>query len=110
MKIAVIGSRKLKHVDLVSYVPKTVTEIVSGGALGIDSCAADYAKVMGIKLTEFLPDYRRYGKGAPIRRNKQIAEYADEGIAFWDGKSKGTKNTIELFKKLGKPITVILIQ
>ncbi len=89
--------------------PNTVTEIVSGGARGVDTFAALYARKNGIKMTEFMPDYSRYGKGAPIRRNIQIAEYADAVIAFWDGKSRGTKNTIELFKNLGKPITVVLL-
>ena len=54
MKVAVIGSRGL-HVDhLEDYLPKGVTEIVSGGAKGIDTCAKDYALRHGLKLTEFL--------------------------------------------------------
>jgi len=28
--------------------------------------------------------------------NQQMANYADALIAFWDGKSKGTKNMIQL--------------
>ncbi len=82
---------------------------MSGGARGIDTCAAEYANKKGIKLIEFLPEYSRYGRGAPLKRNEKIAEYADEAIAFWDGRSKGTKYAIELFKRLGKRVEIVII-
>jgi len=107
MKLAIIGSRNLKIENLSDYIEENVTEIVSGGAKGIDSDAAKYAKENGIPLVEFLPDYARYKRAAPLKRNQEIAEYADEALAFWDGTSKGTLYTIELFKKLGKKVTVI---
>jgi hypothetical protein len=53
--------------------------------------------------------YDLYGKAAPIKRNREIAEYADEAIAFWDGRSKGTDHAIRFFKKLGKKVTVIML-
>ena len=108
MKLAIIGSRNLS-VDIESYMPSGISEIVSGGARGIDACAAEYATKKGLKLTEFFPEYSRYGRAAPIKRNELIAEYADEAIAFWDGKSKGTKNTIGLFERLGKRVNVIIV-
>ena len=107
MKIAVIGSRNLHLVGLERYLPADTTEIVSGGARGIDQEAAEYARAHGLQVTEFLPDYRRYGRGAPLRRNREIAEYADGAIAFWDGVSRGTAYTIRLFEALGKPVTVV---
>lgn len=106
MKLAIIGSRNLKVLDLEMYISKDVTEIVSGGAKGIDNCAKDFAIAHNIKLTEFLPNYRRYGKGAPLKRNLQIIDYADEVLAFWDGKSKGTKYVID---NCNKKINVIVI-
>lgn len=110
MKLAIIGTRTLVIEDLKKHIPKGVTEIVSGGARGVDRQAADFAKTHGIKLTEFLPDYARFGKGAPLKRNVQIAEYADEVLAFWNGKSKGTLFTIELFKKLNKKVEVKIVE
>ena len=74
MKLAVIGSRKLTDVDIDKYVSGEVEEIVSGGAVGVDRCAADYARLKGLKLTEFLPEYEHYGRAAPIVRNKQIRQ------------------------------------
>lgn len=107
MKIAVIGSRNLNINDLSVYLPKNTSELVSGGAKGIDSDARAYAEKNNIPIKEFLPDYRRFGKGAPLKRNLQIIEYADEVLAFWDGKSRGTKYVIEQCRKLKVPVTVI---
>ena len=109
MKVAIIGSRSLVVKDFEKYIPENVTEIVSGGAKGIDICARGYANAHGIKLTEFLPEYEKYGKSAPLKRNLQIIEYADEVIAFWDGSSAGTKYVIDNCRKMNKKITVTMI-
>ena len=107
MKVALIGSRGIT-VDRVGDCLALEEEVVSGGAAGVDDCAARYAREHGMKLTEFLPQYERYGRAAPIVRNKQIVEYADRVIAFWDGKSKGTKSVIQYAERIGKPCEVIL--
>ena len=107
MKIAVIGSRGLKVNDLEKYMPKDVTEIVSGGARGIDICAREYAVANGLKITEFLPEYSKYGRSAPLKRNLQIIDYSDEVLAFWNGNSHGTKFVIEQCKKKNKKVTVM---
>ena len=106
MKVAVIGSRGLTINDLGKYLPEDTTEIVSGGAKGIDTCARNYALSHDLKLTEFLPEYNKYGRCAPLKRNLQIIEYADVVIAFWDGKSKGTKYVIDNCKKQGVQVDV----
>ena len=107
MKLAIIGSRNLYVDNLEEYLPEGITEIVSGGARGIDSSAAAYARAHGIKLVEFLPDYGKYGRSAPLKRNHLIVDYADAGIAFWDGVSRGTSYTIDLFKAANKPIRIM---
>ena len=107
MKIAIIGSRNITVSDLGQYLPDGITEIISGGAKGVDSCAKEYALSHGIPLTEFLPDYRRYGRGAPLRRNQQIADAADLVLAFWDGTSRGTAHIIDYCGKTGKPCRII---
>jgi hypothetical protein len=109
MKIAVIGSRNLT-VDLSEYVPEGTTAIISGGAKGIDTCAANYAKENGLELIEFLPDYKKYGRGAPLKRNDLIIDAADIVLAFWDGKSRGTKYGIDRCKKLGKEVRVFILK
>ncbi|MCH5193795.1 MAG: DUF2493 domain-containing protein [Oscillospiraceae bacterium] len=110
MRVAVIGSRGLAVNDLGKYLPEGTTEIVSGGAKGIDTCAKEYALAHNIKLTEFLPEYEKYSKGAPLKRNLQIIEYADIVLAFWDGKSKGTTFVINNCKKMGVEVRVYITE
>lgn len=107
MKVAVIGSRGLAVNDLGKYLPEDTTEIISGGARGIDSCAREYALAHGIKLTEFLPEYDKYGRQAPLKRNITIIENADMVLAFWDGVSRGTKFVIDNCKKMGVSVKVL---
>ena len=109
MKVAVIGSRDIKDINLGEYLKDDVTEIVSGGAKGVDTVASKYAQENNIKLTEFLPEYNRYKRGAPLKRNIQIAEYADKVLAFWDGKSRGTKFVIDYCKNSNIPVEVIVV-
>lgn len=109
MKVAVIGSRTLKIENLEQYLPKITTEIVSGGAKGVDTCAREYAIQKNLKLTEFLPDYNKYGRSAPLKRNLQIIAYADLVLAFWDGKSRGTAYVIDNCRKSGIPVEVFII-
>ncbi len=108
MKVAIVGSRNLTNIVLDQYIPKEVDEIVSGGAVGVDFCAAEYAKNKDLKLTEFLPQYERYGRAAPIIRNKQIVDYADKIIVFWNGTSKGTLSVIKYAAKIEKPFELII--
>ena len=107
MKIAVVGSRCITAADISVYVSDG-DEIVSGGAIGVDSCAAEYAIKNGLKLKIFLPQYEKYGRAAPIVRNKEIVNYSDKIIAFWDGNSKGTLSVIKYAKKTGKLCEIIL--
>ena len=108
MKLAIVGSRNLTNIMLDKYISNEATEIVSGGAVGVDFCAAQYAKKQGLKLIEFLPQYESYGRAAPIVRNKQIVDYADKIIVFWNGSSKGTLSVIKYAQKTEKPFEVIL--
>ena len=109
MRVAVIGSRGLSVENLGDYLPKETTEIVSGGAKGIDTCAREYALRHGLKLTEYLPEYSRYRQSAPLKRNITIIENADLVLAFWDGKSRGTKYVIDNCEKRNIHIEVHIL-
>ena len=106
MKIAVVGSRSIKNADISQYIPKEATEIITGGAVGVDKLAEREARLRGIPLTVFKPDYETHGKSAPLVRNKLIAENCDMLIAFWDGSSRGTVFTWRYADKLGKPVKI----
>lgn len=109
MNVAVIGSRGLSVENLGAYLPADTTQIISGGARGVDACARAYALAHGIGYVEIRPDYRRYGRAAPLRRNQQIIAGADLVIAFWDGVSPGTKYTIDLCRRTSVPVQLHLL-
>ena len=113
MKLAISGSRGLS-VNLDEYIKKLdfeVTEIITGGAKGIDTCAEEYANKNNLKLTIIRPDYNKYPyRAAPIIRNKEIVSQCDALLAIWDGNSKGTKATINFAKKQNKPVIIFIIQ
>ena len=109
MKVAIIGSRNLNVENLQDYLPEGTDEIVSGGARGIDTCARNYALKNDLKLTEFRPEYNKYGRGAPLRRNETIVNYADMVLAFWDGESRGTKFVINYCEKVGKECKIFIM-
>ena len=77
------------------------SEIVSGGARGVDEYAEAWAKLKGVKSKIFKPDWS-LGKSAGAIRNRKIVDYCDQLIAFWDGKSKGTLISIEMAKSANK--------
>lgn len=106
-KIAVVGSRGLHIDDIGEYLPENVSEIVSGGAKGVDACAREYALANGIKLTEFLPEYEKFGRAAPLKRNDTIVDYSDFVLIFWDGKSRGTKYVRDYCKKQNKAYRLV---
>ncbi|MBQ7392116.1 MAG: hypothetical protein IJV73_05465 [Clostridia bacterium] len=108
MKIAIIGSRDIVVKNMEEYISQC-DEIISGGAKGVDTCAAEYARKKGIILTEILPQYELYGRAAPIIRNKEIVDRADEIIAFWNGRSRGTLSVIKYAQSQKKSCKIILL-
>ncbi|WP_409968351.1 hypothetical protein RFF05_17870 [Bengtsoniella intestinalis] len=107
MKLAIIGSRNLTISNLQEHLPSDVEEIISGGAKGVDTSAKEYAIAHNLKLTEFLPNYAHYKRGAPLKRNLEIIDYADFVLIFWDGRSRGTQFVIQSCQKINKPYKLI---
>lgn len=116
MKIAIVGSRSFKDYELLkNEVEKFITEnsleevtIVSGGAVGADTLAEQFAAEMGYKTVIFLPEYKKYGRGACHVRNTDIVETSEVVFAFWDGISTGTKDSIDKAQNLNKPVFIHL--
>ena len=111
-RIAVVGSRnylqwwRIPTILYENFGDEDVI-IVSGGADGADSAAKYSAGVLGLGYKEFLPKYILYGRKAPLYRNIEIAEYCTQAVAFWDGKSRGTKHLLATVRALEKPFVVI---
>jgi len=111
MRLAVVGSRKFTDYETVRVILDELQKdigfdrIVSGGALGADSLAEKYAWANDIDLAIFIPDWS-IGKQAGFIRNVEIWDNSDFGVAFWDGKSKGTLHSFKLAKKQNKRLFV----
>lgn len=82
MRLAIIGSRTCPPIDIETYLKYIPDTIVSGGARGADTYAREFAEKHNLKLIEYLPEYDKYGRGAPLVRNKLIVENCDCVLAF----------------------------
>ena len=108
----IVGSREFRNWDqlnktLERHIKGPEDEIVSGGAIGVDSMAQRYAKEKGHDIKIFYPKYGLYGKPATFIRNKKIAENSDVVIAFYQKgrfQQGGTANTAKWAKELGVPL------
>ena len=110
MKVAIVGSRDWPSREAVTRYVLALpndTVVISGGAPGVDRIAEKTARVIGLKVEVYPADWFKHGKRAGALRNQQIVDAADRIVAFWDGISKGTKITIDMAKRAGKPLEVI---
>ena len=107
MKLLIVGSRSISDFDLSPYISNNIDTIISGGAEGIDSLAEKYADFHRISKYIIRPRYDIYGLAAPLKRNEQMVNMADEILIVWDGQSKGTQHTIKYAKKTNKKLTII---
>ena len=85
-------------------------QVVSGTARGADKLGEHYARMNKLHVTQFPADWQPNGvfdKSAGYKRNAKMAEYADALVAFWDGKSRGTKHMIDLANKSGIQVRVV---
>lgn len=112
MKLIIAGGRNFSDYEkLCQFCDKilskqTKIKIVSGTANGADKLGEKYANENGYKIKQFPANWNKYGKSAGYKRNAKMAEYADALIAFWDGKSKGTKHMIDLAKRVNLEIKI----
>ena len=109
MKLLVVGSRNIKTFPLSEFIPKEVTLIISGGANGVDRLAEEYADAHRISKMILRPEYAKYGKAAPLKRNEEMVALADAVLVIWDGASKGTKYTADFAKRSNKPLTLLVV-
>ena len=114
-KVIIAGGRDFNNYELLkskcdyylSNLDEADVVIVSGAARGADKLGEQYAKERGYKIDSHPADWDKYGKSAGYRRNKEMVDIASAAICFWDGKSKGTKHTIDLCKEKGIPYKIV---
>lgn len=121
MRLIIAGKRDYNNKNIIyTEIDKFIieygfpTEIIEGGADGVDKLAHQYAVDNKIFVKTFEANWLKLGKIAGPLRNKQMAEYASKDkdawlLAFWDGQSKGTKSMINEARKKNLNIQIIYI-
>lgn len=109
-RVAIVGSRRFPALWLVrafiaDLPPGTI--VVSGGASGVVTAAAEAAKDRSLSVVEYHADWDGLGRKAGPIRNHRIVMDADRIVAFWDGVSRGTLNSVRIAHDLGKPVQII---
>lgn len=128
LRIIVAGSRDFKDYQLLSdKIMEYLTDMddtdiienpshvkfISGTARGVDVLGEQFAYTWGYDVVRFPADWDGLGKRTGYVRNTEMAKYAmADGnygvlIAFWDGKSKGTKHMIDLAEKNGLEVHIV---
>lgn len=115
-QVGVVGSRTFRdrrfmHAVLTGLWEEQEFLLVSGACPdGADFLAERWAETAGVPCLTYPADWVRpdgsKDRGAGHARNSLIARDVDLLIAFWDGESRGTLDTIWKCLDLGKPVQV----
>lgn len=111
MKVAIVGSRDYRDMRRVREYLETLdhdTVIVTGCAIGVDAWARSISRTLDMRCEVYTADWQKHGRAAGPLRNTEIVSACDRLVAFWDGKSRGTADSIAKAKAAGKPVMVIL--
>ena len=107
-RVIIAGSRSFDDYDMLvktmDMVLQNITDeiqVVCGMAAGADTLGERYAKERGYQIAYFPADWKKYGRAAGFNRNVEMAKNADALVAFWDGKSKGTKHMLDIAQRYG---------
>lgn len=112
-RVIIAGGRDLNDYDLLCtkcdriVLRRKPTAIICGEARGADLLGKQYAHQHRIEVLSFPAEWNIYGSRAGYLRNEEMADHADALVAFWDGKSKGTKHMIQTAEKRGLLMRVI---
>jgi predicted Rossmann fold nucleotide-binding protein DprA/Smf involved in DNA uptake len=110
VRVIIAGSRSLVEAGVVARAAEAsgfhITQVISGGARGIDRLGEDWAASQGIPFRRFDPDWKMFKRGAGPQRNRKMAQAADALIAIWDGRSRGTSDMIQTAKKFNLQVFV----
>ena len=129
MKLGITGSRTITQFDFIPYFMmrdkdfvafcrkhgqgRQITQVITGGARGIYTIAFQTAESAGIRNRQFLPDRKKFPGKLVLKafqeRNQQIVDSCDILLAVWDGKSRGTKNTLAYARRAHKPVFLVKV-
>lgn len=114
MRTIIAGSRIATDPRLITiamnhcgWVP---TVVISGTASGADTLGENWAEEHDIPVERYPAQWSMYGKSAGYRRNADMANKAEALVALWDGSSRGTKHMIDLAKRKGLEVYVLMFE
>lgn len=102
MRLAIVGTRTFNDYELMK---KSLSDligvelVISGEAPGADALGKRWAQENGIEYIGFVADWDKHGKAAGPIRNEFVIKACTHVAIFWDGKSPGSKNALDLAKK-----------
>lgn len=109
-KIVVAGGRTYTNTGMVFICLEDIVQkddvIISGHAKGVDMMGEFYAQKNNLVCEIYPAEWDKYGRSAGPRRNEKMAQIADKVVVFWDFKSRGTKNMIDMAKKYKKELFI----
>jgi glycerophosphoryl diester phosphodiesterase len=113
MKVIIAGTRTItdyaKVIEAIENSGFHLTEIVCGGASGVDALGKRYGEEFNILVKVFKADWDQYGRAAGPKRNEEMAKYADGLVLVWDGKSRGSSNMLSLAHRYKLPVYTKLV-
>jgi len=112
VKVAIVGSRHFPEMErvtaFVASLPAGAT-VVTGGASGVDAVAGEAARDHNLGLIKLPPRFEEASDPtAAERRNQELVDTVDVVVAFWDGQSAGTRNTITRAIDSGREVHVLV--
>ena len=84
-----------------------VIVVLSGCAKGADRLGERWAEARGYRLEKFPADWSKHGKAAGMIRNSEMIKQADALVAFWNGRSRGTEDSVDKARKVGLKVKVV---
>lgn len=115
MKVIIAGGRDFNDMNLLIDIMNKLyesgflelpIEVVCGEARGADLLGRDLAINQQWVIHSFPAKWKTHGKSAGYHRNADMGKFADVLVAFWDGKSRGTKHMIDFMHQLNKPVSI----
>jgi hypothetical protein len=114
MRVIIAGSRSLTDYNLVKSAVQVsrfhISEVVCGGAAGIDTLGRLWGDRRGILVKSFPAKWQTHGRAAGHIRNDAMAKYADALILIWDGRSKGSASMLRAAKKYKLKIFEVIVE
>lgn len=113
MRLLVCGSRTWSDRAMIRQVISDLSPsvVIDGGARGADRIANGIVRELGIETLTFRARWDEYGRAAGMIRNRQMIGDGrpDMGAAFWNGRSRGTRDMIRRLQGVGIPALIYTV-